>query len=263
MAVVTTEDFVHGAAWNHSITPTRYDPSTQYVTTPYHPPGVPNYDMISKLQYNATSDLQKLDIPTCIRTYDHEFISDWRNVLIVSNATSLTNSWNTQDQDAVVAVATNNTGYRNPYWFCAWDQNSHTCSAQSIIDSESWYIYSHGETKVDPAFVKYCLAESMEAHCKVTFIVFMLFISVICNAAKLAVFLLILLLPGFKPLITVGDAIASFLTYPDPVTARFGAPAIAEDGSWRPPILSTPWKPQRCHWFCAASLRQWFIGTLA
>ena len=134
---------------------------------------------------------------------------------------------------------------------------------KTLLRRKNGIIAAHDKKTVEPAFVKYCLAESIEAHCKVTFNVFMLFISVICNAAKLAVFLLILLLPGFRPLITIGDAIASFLTYPDPVTARIGAPAVAEDGSWTPPILSTPWKPQRCHWFCGASLRQWCVGTLA
>ncbi|KAL6714604.1 hypothetical protein ACLMJK_008029 [Lecanora helva] len=87
--------------------------------------------------------------------------------------------------------------------------------------------------------VEYCLAESIEPHCIVTFNVFLLLIAVICNAVKAAALLTLLFLPGFKPLITVGDAIASFLTYPDQITAKDGAPAIAQDGSWTPPVLST------------------------
>ncbi len=259
MAVVTTEGFMSGAPWNHSITPTVYPEQTRH--TSQHPAGIPNYNMISQLQNNATGDLQELDVAACIRAYNHEFISNWRNVLLISNAT---NPWNAPDQDAVVGIVTNNTGIQDPNWFCAWEPyDRSSCSAQNIVETKEWYIAAHDKKTVEPAFVKYCLAESIEAHCKVTFNVFMLFISVICNAAKLAVFLLILLLPGFRPLITIGDAIASFLTYPDPVTARIGAPAVAEDGSWTPPILSTPWKPQRCHWFCGASLRQWCVGTLA
>lgn len=267
MAVVTTEDFMNGAAWNHSITPTEYSQLSQQVSPTHietqYPLGVPNYNMISKLQHNATGDLQRLDIPTCIRSYNHEFVSDWRNVLLVSNATNMTNYQNAQDQDAVVALVINNTGIERPNWFCAWELDSGDCSAENIIKMNTWYISAISESKVEHAFVKYCLAESIEAHCKVTFNVYMLLISVICNAAKLAVFLLILLLPGFKPLITVGDAIASFLTFPDPVTSRIGAPTVAEDGSWTPPVLSTPWNPKRCHWFCGASLRQWCVGTLA
>lgn len=269
MVIVTTESFMDGAAWNHSIGATWYDEQPQQVTpsgsvTYQHSSEMtPNYDMISKLQNNGTINLKRLDIAECVRKYNHEFVSDWRNVLLISNATNGTNAWNTQDQDAVVAVVTDNIGIEHPYWFCAWETDDATCTPQLIIDSGLWSIVIHGDVIDPPTIVKYCLAESIEPHCKVTFNVFMLVISVMCNAAKAAAFLLILLLPGFKPLITVGDAIASFLTYPDLATASAGAPAIAEDGSWLPPILSTPWKPQRCRWFCGASIRQWFIGIAA
>lgn len=220
--------------------------------------------MISKLQNNATGNLQRRDIAACIRAYNHECISDWRNVLLISKATNVINPGDAPDQDAVVAFVTNNTGIQNTSCFCAWEpHDGGTCSAQDIVETKKWQIVTDSDTSYKRGFVKYCLAEPTEPHCKVTFNVFMLFTSVICNAAKLAVFLLILLLPGFKPLITVGEAFASFLTYPDPVTARIGAPAVAKDGSWTPPILSTPWKPQRCHWFCGASPRQWCVDTLA
>jgi len=172
------------------------------------------------------------------------------------------------NESAVIQIVTDNgasvynSASESPSWFC-FAQITSDCDANSMIRTGEWYAGSYTSSGSRQLQVQYCLAESIQPHCKVTFNVFMLLIAVICNAVKAAAFILLLLLPGFKPLITIGDAIASFLTYPDQVTARHGAPAIAGDGSWTPPILSTPWRPQRCHWFCGATLRQWIVGTIS
>lgn len=271
MAILTTPEFVDGAAWNQSILAMgQYDLEgvpTQEV--------VPNYAMVSELQNNSVGDLRRLNNSDCVNAYyNHEFISVWRNVLLISNATNATNYVKERNGSAVLDIAADNVDVQYPPWLCSFEVGGTavfqgSCDSGTILRGGVWALNGSYDTLSDiprdplQTYVQYCLAESIESHCKVTFNVFMLLVSVVCNALKTATFLFLLLLPGFKPLITVGDAIASFLTYPDPVTARVGAPTISQDGSWTPPILSKPWKPQRCHWFCGASLRQWTIGTLS
>lgn len=243
VAVVTTTSFLDGVSWINV--------------------SDPRSSIVSRLQHNTTGNLRRLDIPKCIKTYNQEFIADWRNVLLVSDTTELADSRNSSGSDSVIEIATLSNGKDLPDRFCAVEFKS-GCTAERIIQTQVWSLqYPDGNAGYDQIYVQACLAERMDPHCKVTFNVFMLFISVICNAAKAATFLLLLFLSDFKPLITIGDAIASFLTHPDRVTARVGAPAIGKDGAWLPPILSTPWKSQRCKWFCGASSRQWLVGILS
>ena len=179
-------------------------------------------------------------------------------MLVISNATATANPENAANESAIVYLFTDNVAVANPIWCCF----TSLCTQGAQGCDPTWRDNSDFGS-IQPVVAQYCLAESIKPHCKVTFNVFMLLIAVVCNAVKAAAFLVLLLLPDFKPLITVGDAVASFLTVPDNATARIGAPTIAEDGSWIPTSLSKPWKPQRCHWFCGASLRQWMIGTIS
>ena len=258
MAILTKQDFLDGAAWNHSLNVTQRP--------------APNYATISALQTNATGKLRRLKPSECLQSYDHDIISNWRHVLLISNVTSSTNYGPTANESAVLDIVIV-TSAESPVWFCSFAKSS-DCTTATILDNLGWIItgmVASDGTYLESDYwdgdpvttVQYCLAEAIEPQCEVTFNVFMLLIAVICNALKAAVFILVLFLPGFRPLITVGDAIASFLTQPDVVTTRVGAPAIANDGSWTPLVLSKAWKPQRCHWFCGASLRQWLLGMIS
>ena len=254
LVVLTKDDFLHGAAWNHSIT---RDASIYE-------------DKISRLQVDADHNLKRLDVTQCIHAYNHEFVSDYRNVLLISDI----DKWKPDIANefayngSVFDVFDHESTSSNSSWFCRWDDDHHDNSCvEKFIKTNVWPLGGglayHANRDGDPATIHDCLAEKIEPQCKVTFNVFMLFISTICNAAKAAAFIMLLLLPGFQPLITIGDAIASFLTRPDAVTATAGAPAIGLDGSWKPPILSQAWEPQRCRYCCGATLRQWLLGTFA
>ena len=114
----------------------------------------------------------------------------------------------------------------------------------------------------DTHTVTECYAEEVKQHCKVTFSVSLLVTVIICNTLKAMAFIMILALPSFKPLITVGDAICSLLKHPDPETGDTRlASSDASINRKRIPYSTAPWKPHRCHWFCGASSRQWTVWT--
>ena len=144
------------------------------------------------------------------------------------------------------------------------------------------------------AFIQYCLAEKATEQCMVSFNVQVMLAVIICNISKVVSLLLLLLLPEFRPIgrspfvycfpthqdtitslndlgnsakndlfvVTIGDAISSFLEVRDPYTAHHRlAPASFNLDSHDQ--LSTAWKLRRHRWFSGATVRQWFPGYLS
>ena len=75
MAILARENFMDGAAWNHSMLtqdPDAPDPSSSsgYLDNSQ---SVLNLTMISGLQQNSTGDLRRLGVRACASTYNHEF----------------------------------------------------------------------------------------------------------------------------------------------------------------------------------------------
>ena len=107
--------------------------------------------------------------------------------------------------------------------------------------------------------VEYCLSASTEEHCSVQFSIVIMAIVVTVNAIKAVCMLLTLKIQKHAPLVTLGDAIQSFLDLNDPATAshclsnkknftkhRWGADAVG-------------WKRQRHFWYESASKARFMI----
>ena len=117
--------------------------------------------------------------------------------------------------------------------------------------------------------IDYCLSKPIMDHCRLELSVTLLLVIVTCNVIKAASLLATLLLADFHPFITVGDAIASFLSFPDQNTKTEGT-VSAHDVRHREVELVTElsrmlnclpqsraWKVDRYKWFTGASLRRW------
>ena len=112
----------------------------------------------------------------------------------------------------------------------------------------------------------------VEPQCTLELIPALLYTVIVCNIVKAAAFAYLVFLQ-FDPLITIGQAVASFLDHPDPTTEGLGA-YTARDvrGKW----LSTSadgtyftelnqdhiYKPERRRWFSGAAPSRW-AWTLA
>ena len=68
--------------------------------------------------------------------------------------------------------------------------------------------------------IDYCLARTVEPRCKLQFSRDILIAVIICNLCKAAAMIATLLLQNEPALVTTGDAISSWLQYPDEVTAN-------------------------------------------
>ncbi|KAG9686786.1 hypothetical protein KCU95_g11437, partial [Aureobasidium melanogenum] len=224
MAAVVTNDFLEGAAWNTS--------TLGFIET-----DATGQRQLARLQ-NNTDRLKKLDDEDCIRAYGTNLLeSDWKNVLVVSNANVtaplITAYYHRADK------LIDDLG-----WICG-SPGSNTCDTKSMLSHpQDWTItdllyqteygsYSLGymRSPVGPwynASVQYCLAETAGEHCTVKISTPLLGTVLLCNLVKVLCLVCALLVRDFHPMATVGDLINSCLDDPDPHTHGQG-PIAAED----------------------------------
>jgi hypothetical protein len=108
--------------------------------------------------------------------------------------------------------------------------------------------------------ISYCLSMKVKDNCKLQFSVAIMVAVVACNFIKFVRIAVIAWKLRFHPLITVGDAIASFLNEPDSTTDGIclaGKPQFLKTQKWRDTPIQYDSKPH-C-WFNAASRRRWCV----
>ena len=142
-----------------------------------------------------------------------------------------------------------------------------TCS----VDPADWTFSDPGSSS--RAKVNYCLADPTEPQCTIELIPALLYTVIACNIVKGLAFAYLAILQ-FDPLITIGQAVASFLENPDPTTEGLGAHSARDiRGRWiSDPQGGTYWcelnqnhiyKPERRKWFSGASPMRWVLTLLA
>ena len=232
---------------------------------------------VSMLQSRAHT-LSRLESAACNNTYGSILLSDWRNVLIVSNSIGFPDS---SDVASINIHLTDPSpindfceSYRFPYEPpIVYNNETGTqcgapCPKDTICLSVGPLLYS--DEKID-----YCLAEVAESHCKLYFSTSLLFVVLLCNAVKLFCLFLTLTMAEFDPLITIGDAIASFMSSPEELTANLGA--LTYDDFQRMEIIKSlgeaygssikatrprPWDPQQRRWLHGKTGSRWDVGLI-
>lgn len=181
-------------------------------------------------------------MPECVSVLKGAFNAEYQNILLVVDGNDQTNS--------LVATAHVDLG----------------ANSTSVADLASTSD-SNTQILVDGAQVEYCMGQATAANEEVC--------TVKLNGVLLAVLLGLhlvtllgtaasLLLARFEPLVTLGDALSSFLRDPDPTT-RLNGLLTKENlrnnmGGWGF-TEGKYWVPQREHrWFRSPSLTQWLIA---
>jgi len=184
--------------------------------------------------YNSSKNgtLKYLDNVSCMKAYSEDFLSGKRNLLAVSNDTGVSRAAgtdlrngsifdymaSTSWQDSVLTVG--GSGWMPNSWICSAPESnySHTffspeaqtdvtvCdSSLAIADSKNWKL---GPNSIP---IDYCLSEIVPEVCELQYIVQVMIIVIVCNVVKLACMVLTVLALTDRPLVVVGDAIASCL----------------------------------------------------
>ena len=107
----------------------------------------------------------------------------------------------------------------------------------------------------------YCFSKRAKEHCKLQFSLTIMIVVVICNMIKTVCMTIILWKQDPEPLVTLGDAIASFLNRPDVITDRhcIAGRTWFEDSRYWARFHLSRWDPKHLRWFRAASRRRWIV----
>ncbi|KAK5696441.1 hypothetical protein LTR97_007742 [Elasticomyces elasticus] len=274
-AALVTEDFVKGSWWDRA--------AAQNITSG-------NITHLTQMQ-DRPSDLVRLDNKACLQAYATSmYQTDWRNVLVVTSLESTNSSLiNVYSHTAAAEVfdlawpCGNITGCDTNSLLAAsesWTISKVPGSPQSQYNSVSYNLIdgSDDTTSSYDAPIKYCLAETFPAHCAVHISSKLLIAVIVCNVCKIACMLATLCARGFRPLVNIGDAVASFLERPDPQTFKNGAleVGLVSSGIWRnfDKYTPMPWTQHKRRWFYAVPRIQlnltfffcaiaWFAAAIA
>lgn len=209
-------------------------------------------------------NLTRLDNAQCLRDYGQaKFLTKWRNLLLVTDAqlsdgATIVNvysgDWTTLKSspdwpcsgingtlDAIgpeggllalydLLDLTSRSVF-NQTWSSARNDTL-PCNVQSLISgATSWTLTLSDHNKDDAtsrmANVRYCLAQSNHM-CSILVNTTLLWIVVACNAIKIICLCSTLCTRGFRPLVTIGDAVESFLVQPEAETEKLGPISVTD-----------------------------------
>lgn len=253
-----TEDFVNGGGYDTSKFPTT---SAQNIT----------------FFHNDAKNWTYLNNQDCIQNYAHDFITKYRNVIaVVANET-------TAADDTLLALAVNElpkSGYLDatfdPFaWICndtqttnktgVHDRNSVgfvPCASQAreLEDmADTWW-------KSGGYHISHCLAEAIHPDCHLHFSPHLMGPVILMNIIKCLVAFYVAFRMVDTPLVTLGDAIQSFVKQPDPTTtglclttAHEAERTFGRTAAHMAPRPPQTFQAQRHRWAKVITKRQWLL----
>lgn len=243
------------------------------------PPMANVSEIASALQSNISS-LTRLENAECIRTYGTDFITNFLNVLLVTNGSHIQAGSILAGYEYHPAPASSHSGgdgILDLDWIC---NGLGPCDIPNQISQASTWSYTL--VNKDPTRISYCLAQPVQPQCTVEILPQVLVIVIVCNILKGICFTTLLIKRNFTPLIILGDAIVSFMTEPDP-TALSSGPLSAETvrkayigdplrfstqrqnlrlQQNRPSRRVTQWHATRRRWASAVGPKRWAFTIL-
>ena len=198
-AYIVSKDFTSGVAFENSDQASGNFPFEHYVPR-----------LKSLRDSNLDVPLKNLTARDCILIYGNAFAtSKYKDVLTVSSINNATNSllyiWPNGRQDLSQQLY---------LWFCEdYEHGVGYCDVEKTAN--------HAQNLTVAGYpIDYCLAQEVDEKCMLQFSLPVMFIVIICNLIKVACMICVLLWEESQPLMTMDDAIASFLNEPDFATKK-------------------------------------------
>ena len=212
--------------------------------------------LLERVRQNSSS-FQNLTTSECIEAYYTNLQTGRGDVVAVSAAHNASNSllwshnpYSYSDHDGTVRQW-------HYEWMCT-DGNG--CHVPSQNESSTWKIQDYP--------VDYCLSRLIDNQCELQFNVFILLVVAICNLVKGVLMTWMALRYEARRLITLGDALASFLSTPDSSTNEICMMALEKicRWGWKSPMILKRRIPhtytgQRDRWWRLVSKSQWLVSN--
>ena len=221
-------------------------------------------------QKNLTA-LAVLENNECIEAYTAPIISSESDLLVILNYSDASNSLIAllRNVDSQLVHAT------PEYALCLFPGTCNSSTnpqdwttdgfARAVILADGYVEGDSVENMdgMDGTYVRYCLSQHVEEHCKLQFSLVIMLIVMICNLIKTICMGWIAWKQDPEPLVTLGDAIASFLDRPDIMTkgcCMKGKSRFEGSRSWV--SLPSKWESKPMRWFRTASERRWLVCNI-
>ncbi|RMJ18109.1 hypothetical protein CDV36_002190 [Fusarium kuroshium] len=233
-------------------------------------PTLSNVTKTYKNLKNSLNDYDKLPVDECLSTYRRNLLSTRGDVILVMD-TDFPYLWNNNSLPLEINPLKIQPPSKN--WMCNLDSVSGTAiSVQAwnwecdtaAIKADNWTIefdiqLDSGLVSRHPSRVDHCYSKPTFEHCKVIVNLPLLGGVIACNVVKLVGLALTWLYLEKRPLLTLGDAVDSFLANPDPATKKrhLMSKVSGKRLSWEPGPRA--WFPQKRRWATAVSWRRYGI----
>jgi len=237
--VAVTEDFVNGANW------------TLTDSDPYH------QSIIARMQQNI-SNYERLDQASCIKAYGIDFLSSRRNAIVVVS--------DQDSSDPLLGILDWNYSQPQNSWVCGTTLGDNMtmvpqsiddfdCSISVALTNNSWLMANQP--------VEYCLSEKVQDICRLQFAAPIMVVVLCCNFAKLLCMITTIWRCRESTLVTLGDALSSWLEKPDPYTAGMciATKKDFEDRAW-PDAQPSRWSDKRNFRCEAVGIRRWILSNV-
>ena len=212
-----------------------------------------NGDEIAYLQAHL-DEMQMLDNADCIKAYWNPPLTARADLLLVSDFVS---------NSSVAVYSVGCPMCSDPIgWLCEgiignWSSSNGPCTTSELLanigNASNWEFANYR--------VKYCLSQVEAERCKIKFSVYIMIAVIVCNVVKL-VCMVLHAVGQAGTLLTVGDAIDSFLAAKDTTTENMcliSKPCIGAAWSEGNSPASQKWTPKSHFWFAAVSIKQWLF----
>ena len=258
---VIAEGFLNGAAYNVS----GYM-AGDYQGYPINSEESPNYEsMLKNFQFQNVSRIQTLSNSACIAAYGGSFVTNRGSVLAVSP------NPDPPGNNSVLAIffpPTIKLGDTGGSWVCGSSPLDFgpNCDVSAIEANASHW-------KVEGYPIAYCLSQQVEEICRFEFSMQLLVAVILCNLIKAICMAFTIWQQKVPTLVTIGDAISSFLDSPDPTTIKNCMMSRADvvrrkwgqkkrfpgDQTKTQGPLIKPWCRKQKRWFSSASAKRWMV----
>ena len=234
---------------------------------------------IQSLQNRSTS-FERLEIDECITAYATPYLVDRKSVLVVVDkvrSKELAWSWQQQNHQPVFAAGSQTYGvsllslditttpgprsHYNPHeWICDYVGGQLPCFAWSAS------IHSSDRT-LHGRIMRYCLSERVDEACSLEILLPTMVVLLIMLGLQVASMLLLRIYSPDSLIMTLGDAITSFLDrgdvfkQPQNLPAKFDIVSSTQQTFEDEGLKPMYWTPQSRYYFQAAGPFRWAITT--
>jgi hypothetical protein len=213
-------------------------------------------------------NLTRLENVECMEAYATTFQTSHGSLILVTNDTNYSNLDYSYINSHAVYSPPVYPCVDDPFgWICG-DGNLQACYGSTTSANTVCTLQSVDPTNWKPwgSKIEYCLSENVESRCRVQFVPPLAYIVIVFNIAKAGILLYAYLSIKENPLMTIGDAVSSFLNRQDETTKDLCLMAKEDihlwEKNWRqPPRAPHPkhlnTKPNR--WSKTVSTKRWMV----